>query len=89
MRHRFALLAGLLALTIVGACSHRYTPPQVPNADDLRVYGELADAGCMAPGDDGAAATALDQAHARVDQPAWVACLYQEGGTVAACGCGQ
>lgn len=29
---------------------------------------------------------AVADQHARSDQPVWLACLFQDGGTVAACG---
>lgn len=79
------LLAAAGIVCALAACPSipPYTPPQTPNADDVRVYGALVEAGCLASDEGGA--IVLDQVHARVDQPAWVACMY-DGGSVQACG---
>jgi hypothetical protein len=47
------------------------------------VYGELLEAGCLAPSADGVQSVA-DQ-HTAPDQPVWLGCLF-DGGTVSACG---
>ena len=54
--------------------------PRAAGITSSAVYGELVEAGCLAPAVDGVASTEAERG-----KSAWIDCLY-DGGTVGACG---
>jgi hypothetical protein len=74
----------LLFLVIVGLCSCKPSPAPAPvlaTTSDA-VYGELVEAGCLAPSPDGVDAVAEEGAKAQ--PPGWIVCMFQ-GGRVGDC----
>jgi hypothetical protein len=72
---RLALLASL-ALAGCNSCQ----PAAAPT--DQSVYNALVSSGCLAASDGGVAAVAAEHAS---PNPAWLACMYTPGATVAGC----
>ena len=58
--------------------------PQASPTTPAGLVGELVDAGCLAPGDDAAAAELLQTLESDAAQP-WLVCLA-DGGSVVGCG---
>lgn len=84
-----ALICGTLSVAACSGChpsppqpSPPIGPPPPAAPNDYTVYEELVLAQCLNPSDGGVAAVAAE--HQAVDQPAWLACLYN-GGTIASC----
>jgi hypothetical protein len=67
---------------LVGAIGLACSKPAPVGPTPEIVYGELVNAGCLAPDDGGV--TAVAQERALPDAPPWILCLF-DGGTVAAC----
>jgi hypothetical protein len=79
------LVASVAALLVAAggigaACQNPPAPSPTPAQS---VYGELVDAGCLAPSDSGAYWVA--QEIAMQNPPSWVTCLA-DGGRILACG---
>jgi hypothetical protein len=81
MSSRSALLGAIVALLF--GCTDCQSCVPAPNMPTV-IYGELVEAGCLAPDDSGDGVTSIYEQHQSDAQPLWLGCLYM-GGSVQSC----
>lgn len=83
MKARLFAAGSVLVLAVFGVGAACQNPPSPAPTPAQAVYGEMVEAGCLAPSDSGAYWVA--QEIAMSNPPAWVTCLA-DGGRILACG---